>query len=480
MLGTRHLFVSNRSPYLYHEKGSTFETSKAIGGLISTMEPAFRKLGGVWIGSSDRGSSKVQPVTGLDDAPRCFSKHVNLSNRDLELYYNGFANRALWPLCHSMEDRCRFRPEEWQAYQRVNRRFARAISEEMSAKNVVWIHDYHLALTPSYIRKTGSNVNIACFWHIPFPDCETFSLLPWRKEILRGLLSSGFIGFHIRRYAVNFMRSVKQEFPDAVVDEESGIIRLGRHKTRVCAVPLGIDFDIWDQRAKASRTVEAMRRIRSEVQVEYLALGVDRLDYTKGVLERAQAVERLLERNPSLVGRFAFLQICVPTRVGVGEYREYAARVDREVERINARFRQPGWQPFFTEKRLVPQNDLAAYYRAADVACVTPLRDGMNLVAKEFVASQIEGTGRLVLSRFAGAAEELSSGAILVDPSDPTQTAVAIERALTQNPDEAFERMTGMRHRVRSRDLSWWLSEISSLITDSCNDEAYAEITQSA
>jgi trehalose-6-phosphate synthase len=464
----RHLFVSNRSPYLYHETGSSLKASKAIGGLVSTMEPAFRKLGGLWIGSSDGSSEPVRLVVG-EDEPRCFTKPVNLSDEDIELYYNGFANGTLWPLCHSFLEKCHFNTREWQAYERVNRKFASAIAAELlPSHDVVWIHDYHLALTPQFVREEVSPAKIVSFWHIPFPDPAVFLELPWRRRVLEGLLHSRFIGFHLQSYVDNFLYCVEREFANANVDHDTGVVRLGILETLIRAAPLGIDHLYWDSQARSQAAADVAKEVRSRIKAQTLALAVDRLDYTKGVVERIRALECLFLRRPDLIECLTLLQIGVPTRTGVPVYRDYRDAVVKETERVNTRFGRNGWKPVVLEKGMISQKRLAGLYLAADLAIVTPLRDGMNLVAKEFVASRVDGDGVLVLSRSAGVADELTE-AILVDPRKPAETAKAIERALSLSPGERRQRMELMRQKVKVRNLFWWLRSISDLISN-CGD----------
>jgi len=458
----RHLFVSNRSPYFYQESGHALKTSKAIGGLVSTMEPAFRKLGGLWIGSANGSHGKTHEILPSVGSVQCFCKHVNLTDEEIGLYYNGFANSALWPLCHTFLDRFKFRENEWLAYRRVNRKFACAISEELtSTDTVVWIHDYHLSLTPEFVRRRYPSLKIASYWHIPFPGPEYFSLLPTAADILAGLLRSSFIGFHLQRYAKNFIECVRMTLPEASVDEKNMQIHAGGHTTRIAAVPLGIDFQHWDQESRSPAVIQAAARLRARINADTVALSVDRLDYTKGIFERLKGFEHFLEHNPSMLGRISLLQIGVPTRVGIKAYRLYQTNIEREIRRINSRFGQGSWKPVIFKKGLVPQDELAIWYRLADVAVITPICDGMNLVAKEFVASRGDLAAALVLGRKAGVAEELGDSAILVDPQDPGDMTAALERALSMQPDETAERMRSMRSRVRRQDLSWWLKSIA-------------------
>lgn len=465
MRKTRHLFVSNRSPYLFHETGSKLKSSIAIGGLVSTMEPAFRKLGGLWIASSDGLNKNTRQIALYESSPNCFCKPVNLSDNEINLYYNGFANGSLWPLCHFFGEKCRFKLDEWIAYRNVNMKFARAISEELSSLNdVVWIHDYHLALTPKFVRNQTKGVKIACFWHIPFPSPDIFLKLPWCKEVLTGLLHSDFLGFHLEAYADNFLLTVQREFPNAEFDRDRSSIRVDGLETLIRAIPLGIDFNYWDQEVRRNSARKESRNLRASLKVENIALSVDRLDYTKGIIERIIAIEKLFRRNPHLKKRFCLLQIGVPTRTGMKVYRDYQASVEGEIARVNARFGCDNWLPIVFKKGMVSQRHLAAIYSEADIACVTPLRDGMNLVAKEYVASQVDLKGALVLSRFAGAAEDLADCAELVNPNIPDEITKAIERTLALGTFQKKAKMARMRAKVRERNLSWWLDSISAYI----------------
>ncbi len=466
----RHLFVANRSPFVYQKNRVVSQGSAAIGGLLSTMEPAFRQLGGLWIGAAEGSNGSTRVISEHNESPQCFVKSVSVSPQEFACYCDGFANGTLWPLCHAFPERCSLSVDDWHAYTNVNRYFADAISEELSPdRDVLWVHDYHLALTPQFVRQKFRQASIASFWHIPFPQPEVLSILPWRKEILRGLLHSDFIGFHLQAYADHFLRSVEVEIAEADVDRTNGIVRYGDTSILVGAVPLGIDSQFWKDAADAPEANVFGRALRNRLGVDHLALAVDRLDYTKGVLERISAIELLFQRNPSLQGRFTLLQIGVPTRTGMSEYRHYQAQVEEAVDRVNAQFSSAGWKPIELIRGMVPQQTLAAYYRAADIACVTPICDGMNLVAKEFVACQLEGRGALVLSSGAGAAQAMADEVLLVERVSPQSISHAIEQALALTPGQRLLRMRRMQHKIEQRNLGWWLDAIAERLTASAS-----------
>lgn len=456
----RVLSVSNRSPYIFHEVGPYLEVKRTIGGVVEAVEPALRLLGGLWIVWSG-GSRRHRPekMAAPLDAPKYQIKFIDLSDQEISQYYDGFANGALWPLCHYFLQKCNFSQEHWQTYIRVNRKFATSVLEELSAYDVVWMHDYHLALAPQFVREHCPSVKIAYFWHIPFPSIDLFRALPWYKEVLLGLLNSDFIGFHIKTYVQNFLDCV-ESLLDASVDREKGLVIINGRLTKVRALPLGIDFGYYQQLAHSPVIQAKAENIRQTLKSEIVALAVERLDYTKGILERMQAVELLLDKYPELRKRFSLIQIVAPSRINVPEYCRFKQLVDETIGRINGRFAELDWVPITYHYQSVPRRELTAYYQAADIAIVVPLRDGMNLVAKEYVGSQINHEKVIILSELAGVAEEFKDDAILVNPFDIEQIAGSIKQAINLGTAERNRRMQRLREKVRCRDLTWWLRQI--------------------
>jgi trehalose 6-phosphate synthase len=440
---------------------------RAIGGLVSAIEPALCRLGGLWIGWSGQPGAGPETMAAPPEDPKYQIKFVGLTDEEINQHYYGFTNDALWPLCHYFLGKCNFSKKHWQTYVSVNRKFAVATVQELAADDVVWVHDYHLALVPQFMRESCPSARIAYFWHIPFPSVDLFRALPWREEVLQGLLNSDFIGFHTETYVRNFI-DCAEGLLEASVDREEGIIALGGRKTKVRALPLGIDFEYCQQLANSPGMQATAEAIRRSLKSEIIALSVERLDYTKGILERVLAVERLLEMYPDLRGRFSLIQIAAPSRTKVPEYHKLKRLVDETIGRINGRFADLDWVPIVYFYKGVPRPELTAYYQAADIALVIPLRDGMNLVAKEYVASRIDDEGVIIVSEFAGVAEAFDE-AIQVNPFDIDQVAEAIKRAIDLTAPERHRRMQRLRERVKDRDLTWWLQqmldEIESLPT---------------
>jgi alpha,alpha-trehalose-phosphate synthase [UDP-forming] len=369
----------------------------------------------------------------------------------------GYSNQSIWPLFHYFQEHCQFDVGEWEAYVRVNRKFADAILEEHRDGDLIWIHDYHLMLAPSMIREALPHARIAFFLHIPFPAPELFLIDPHAEELLEGVLGADLVGVHIGTYANNFLQAAQTITRHSCMRTERKV-QVGERTVRVGAFPISIPFEEFEQRARAEDTGRRVAEIRDYYHADILALGADRLDYTKGILERLQAIEIMLEKYPDLQGKFTFLQISAPSRARVQAYGEMREKVEQMVGRINGRFAARGCVPVDYHYEGYTQEELAAYYRAADVALVTPARDGMNLVAKEYVASQYDGAGALVLSRFTGSYEELKD-AFIVNPYQPETMADAIHDSIMAPEGEKRERMHRMRAMVRRNDIYWWLEK---------------------
>jgi trehalose 6-phosphate synthase/phosphatase len=373
---------------------------------------------------------------------------VVLSEGEVARYYHGFSNRTLWPLMHSLAARARFDSTEWQTYQTVNDRFGEIAVAEAGDAGFVWVHDYQLMLTPARIRSALPQTEIGFFLHIPFPPHDIFRLLPWDRELLRGLLAADLIGFHVRSYAWNFLDCVERSL-GARINRAEGLVEYGDHTTRVRAFPIGIDFELFESLALAAAT-------QPETQRERVVLGVDRLDYTKGIPERMLAIERLFEVHPEHREKVVLLQLAVPSRSQVAEYKFLKREIDELVGRINGRFATADWSPIRYLYRSVDQQRLCSIYRDAEVALVTPLRDGMNLVAKEYIACQVGDPGVLVLSKLAGSAQTMRES-LRVNPYDIDGTAEAIHRALEMDEAERGSRIAALRRRERRDNIEAWV-----------------------
>jgi trehalose 6-phosphate synthase len=390
-----------------------------------------------------------------DENPRYVLKRVKLSEEEVTGYYRGFSNRVLWPLFHLFMEKMHLKERYWQAYYGVNKKFARAVVEEMEENDFIWVHDYHLALLPRFVKEERSDARIAFFWHIPWPPWEVFGTLPRRNEMLTGMLNSDLVGFHTSSYVRNFMGCAMKQ-PDVKLDLERNIVYNSSQKTKVQHFPLGISYKNYADSAERSHIIQKAVELKKMYKAEHLVLGIDRLDYTKGILHRLKAFEYFLEHNPDARGKVVLVQVASPSRYAIEEYHEMKKEIDETVGRINGRFRSEEWTPVMYFYKKIPQDLLLAYYRAADVGLLSPLRDGMNLIAKEFAASKKEQSV-LILSEFAGASEELDE-AIIVNPFDIPGTADAIKTAVGMSDEEKKRRFHSIKEKVKTHDSRWWLN----------------------
>ncbi len=469
----RLFVVSNREPYTHVRRGKSIEVSVPASGLVTALEPVLRACGGTWVahGSGDADSETVDSSGRLmvpPDDPHYTLRRVWLSKEEEEGYYYGFANEGLWPLCHIAHTRPIFRAEDWKHYQDVNRKFAKALLEEMEgiANPVVLVQDYHFALLPRLIKQKRPDARVAIFWHIPWPNPEAFGICPWQRELVDGLLGADLVGFHIQAHCTNFLQTIDRVVESRIDWDHSTVQRL-EHRTRVHPFPISVELA--DVQPKTPR--QSAYEVRSSLfkslgaEAAVMGLGVDRLDYTKGILERFLAIERFLEKYPRYQGVFTFVQIGAPSRTHIKRYHDLQAEIEAEVERINWRFRADQWKPIILLERQHSHQEIEPYYRAADLCLVTSLHDGMNLVAKEFVATRQDERGVLILSCFTGAARELRD-ALQVNPYDIDQTAEAIRAALEMSPEEKELRMQRMRKAVRDNNVYRWAA---SLIGEVCD-----------
>ena len=451
----RHAFrlivVSNRGPFALRTTKQGLKREKAVGGLVTSLLPMIEKQGGVWIAWGDPpGRYAGRPGESAFDL-----RYIELTPEQLKGYYLGFSNNALWPLCHYFLGRVHYDEGEWQMYDRVNAQFAQSVLEEMQDDDVIWVHDYHLARVPYHLRRVRPDARLVFFWHIPFPPAELFRTLPWRHPFLESLLACDLIGFHIPEYMENFVESAIEVLG---AQAQGNCIQYAGHQTRVVARPIGIDYESVNRAARSPRTRARVQKLRETLNGHRIILGVERMDYTKGIFERLQAMERLLECKPELHGLVSLIQIVTPSRNDVEAYRLKKREIDEIVGRINGRFSNDFWMPVRYLCHSVSPAELIAYYVAADIALVTPLRDGLNLVAKEYVASRVEGDGVLILSEFAGVAQQLPE-ALLVNPYNTEDMVAALLQALEMPKEEQRRRMRAMQERTREQDISWWANE---------------------
>jgi alpha,alpha-trehalose-phosphate synthase [UDP-forming] len=472
--GSRLCVVSNREPYIHQRNGKAPNVVVPPSGLVTALEPVLNASDGTWIahGSGDADMETVDAHDRLrvpPDDPRYTLRRVWLSKAEEQGYYYGFANEGLWPLCHIAHTRPIFRASDWQHYQEVNRKFMDAVLEEIedTPSPVILVQDYHFALLPRLIKENRPDARVAIFWHIPWPNPEAFGICPWQRQLVDGLLGADLIGFHVQSHCNNFLQTVDRVVESRVDWEHFSVLRQD-HRTMVRPFPISVDLtddEPADDSTQGFTHLERASLMRSVgTEARFLGIGVDRVDYTKGILERFLAIERFLEKYPTYQGNFTFVQIGAPSRTHIKRYHDLLAEVEAEADRINWRFQTGKWKPIIFLKRQHSHTEIASYYRAADLCLVTSLHDGMNLVAKEFLAARRDERGVLILSQFTGAARELRD-ALLVNPYDIDQTANAIRVALEMEPEEKQLRMQRMRKVIREHNIYRWAG---NLITELC------------
>ncbi len=458
----RLIVMSNRAPIRIIREGREERIEPTVGGVGSTFLRLLERNGGLWIAWS--GGQKTPPPKLMPPVePRFKMIFAPLGEQDISEYYHGMCNRGLWPLMHFMTPKCHFSTHQWNRYLRVNQIFARIVCDEAQPGDTLWVQDFHLALVPRAVRQQRNDLPIGIFWHVPFPPEQLMRILPWREEFLQGMLGADVIGFHTQSYATHFLNCC-QRILSLEVSHERGEVMVDNRRVRAGAFPLGIPADFFASLAASPRVASRAQRIRRSLGTQLMVLGVDRLDYTKGILERLLGFERFLEQNPSWHRRVTLVLIAVPSRTKVSDYAELKRELDELVGHVVGRFSSEGWVPLRYLYTQFGAEELVAYYRAADIALLTPLRDGMNLVAKEFVASRVSDDGVLILSEFAGAAEELTE-ALLVNPYDADQIAERLRQAVEMSRAEQSSRMSAMRGKVQANNLERWsesfLAELS-------------------
>jgi alpha,alpha-trehalose-phosphate synthase [UDP-forming] len=466
----RLIAVSNREPYIHRFSGHRVECIQPASGLASALDPILRATGGTWVahGSGEADRFTVDPfhrVAVPESDPRYTLRRVWLDQETENRYYYGLANEGLWPLCHIAFQRPQFRVEDWESYREANETFAEAVLEEAAGQPaIVFIQDYHFALLPRILKKRNPRLTIAQFWHIPWPNREVFRAFPWGEELLDGLLGNDLLGFHLQYHCANFLDTVDRGV-EAMVDVENCSIRRGGATTLVRPFPISIDFDAHTSAAQSPAVDARMEFWRRELRLgsEALGIGIDRADYTKGIPDRLRAIDRLLERVPAWRGKLVFLQVAVPSRVRIDAYGDLNREIERLSAEINQRWSTADWQPIRLCPRHLPQPDLMALHRLATFCLVSSLHDGMNLVAKEFVASRADEAGCLILSRFTGAARELTE-AIPVNPFSADEMAGAMELALRMPAEEQRRRMGALRNTVREHNIYAWGAHLMSAL----------------
>ncbi|MEC5396267.1 alpha,alpha-trehalose-phosphate synthase (UDP-forming) [Uliginosibacterium sp. H1] len=467
MRGEQVIVVSNREPYIHFKREQGLEVQRPASGLVTAIEPVMRACSGTWIahgsGSGDRESvDHNDRVMVPPDDPSYSLRRVWLTEEEEQGYYFGFANEGMWPLCHLAHVRPVFRLSDWEHYKAINQRFADAVVKEARTDDpIVLVQDYHFALLPDLLRARLPNATIITFWHIPWPNPESFGVCPWHEEILKGLLGSSILGFHTRQHSRNFLESVDR-FLEARIRMEESTVSFANDLTQVNAYPISIHWPTLEESARWPSVQDCRSGLREMLGVaddHLVAVGIDRFDYTKGIIERFHAVDRLLQKHSELKRRFTFVQFAAPTRSSLDEYQLFVQQVHTLTDRINARHGDSSWQPIRLIAEHQDSDEVTRHYRGTDCCVVTSLHDGMNLVAKEFVAARDDGYGTLVLSQFAGAARELNT-ALIVNPYDVEETADALYRGLTMSRAEQAERMRSLRTMVREDNVYRWAAHM--------------------
>ncbi len=460
----RLVVVSNRLPVIVsQENEDRWKIEPGAGGLITAMAPVLKNRGGLWIGwpgiTTDKATGfrsalrKVGRKSGYDLEP------VLLTAEERDKFYYGFSNEVIWPLFHDLQTFCNFAPSYWKYYLEVQQKYADVIAENLRPNDFVWIHDYHLLGVAAALRQMGVRARLGFFLHIPFPPLDIFIKMPWRFQILRAILEYDLIGLQTLRDRRNFVQCLRLLVKDAVVKGKGQVISIqrGDREVRLGAFPIGIDFDEFATHADSQEVTDTAWYLHEDFPGKTLVLGVDRLDYTKGIPYKLRAFQNLLLRYPELRRQITLIQVLIPSREDIPEYQGLKEEIERLVGEINGQFTASDWVPIHYLFRSMSRSELLAYYRTAEIALVTPLKDGMNLVSKEFCASSIEEDSVLILSEFAGAAAEMQHCALLVNPYDEEGTADAIYQAFTMSREERYQRMRRLRRVVQKHNIYWWV-----------------------
>src|SRR5690554_4199096 len=479
---SRFLIISNRLPVQVGVLEEEIQITPSVGGLATGMLSVSKSFNSLWIGWSgiDKETLSSKQKDMVNQAlKRENSVDVHLTQEEVELYYEGFSNKTIWPLFHYFNQFVKFEEEHWEAYKKVNQKFADVIAENMEGVDRIWVHDYHLLLLPQMIKEMFPNATIGFFLHIPFPSYELFRILPWRNEIINGMLGADLLGFHTFDYERHFMSAVRRLLGyDININE----INLPQRIVKVDNFPMGIDYDKFHNAALDSqkRSVREKSEVRKELERYYLLypetrfiISIDRLDYTKGLINRLEAFEYFLQNYPEYREKVTLVLLAVPSRIGVEQYQQMKSEVDEIVGRINGEFSSINRVPIWYFYRSLPFENLVDLYNYCEIALITPIRDGMNLVAKEFIASKTDGRGVLILSEMAGAAKEMSE-ALIINPNNKPQIAHAIKIALEMPLDEQIERNNVLQKRLKRYNVGKWATDfLNTLDKVRANEQTY-------
>jgi trehalose 6-phosphate synthase len=463
--------ISNRLPLSFETHRNELRVRQSSGGLVTALEPLLRKHGGIWIGSAgtDNDPRIREELTRQSRAHHYRYEPIPLTAEEHAKFYEGFSNEIIWPLFHDLQSRCNFDPTYWEYYLQVNKRFAECAAKAATKDSLIWINDYQLMQVAAHLRKKMPMARLVFFLHIPFPPPDIYEKLPWGRQVLEGLLAHTLVGLQTARDVRNFLSCLRTFLPDVTIVRGVGDIRTVHYAgraTTVGAFPISIDFDDFEKASDADEVRRRSSALRSMQGTELTTiLGIDRLDYTKGIPERLKAFALFLKQNPKLQRKCTLVQIVVPSRENIPGYRLLKAEIEQLISQVNGEYAVPGWVPINYVHRSLDRTELLALYRTSRVAFITPLKDGMNLVAKEYCACRHDNDGVLILSEFAGAATELKlagSGALLVNPYDQSAVANALAEGLTMGIPEQKRRMTRLRNQVRKSNLGAWLESFLS------------------
>ncbi len=464
------ILVSNRQPYEHRYSSRGVDYTTPAGGLTAALDPVMQATKGVWIawgsGTADRDATNEEGHVKVPPGKDLYLLHrLWLTKQDLKEYYYGFSNQVMWPLFHNAFGRPSFKHSFWRGYERVNQKFAASVNKELEQRKdrnkIVWIQDYQLAICPQWIQRDYETTILLHFWHIPWPSSELFGICPWRQELLRGLLHNDIVGFHIREYVYNFLRSVERYLPEAEVDYRNRHVVYKNNITHIREYPISVDFDYINHAARSRKTVDRIKRLRSNMRFQFpiIGLGVDRMDYTKGIVEKLNSLAVFLKKYRHYRKKFVYILVAPPSRSRIDLYRRIGYSIQNMVSDINWDYQAAEWQPIIFMHENLPLDELIAYYRMADFLIVSSLHDGMNLVAKEYVASQVDQKGVLLISEFTGAAKEMKD-ALIINPFDTEQFARRIGDAIRMPVRERKTRMQRLQDYVAKHDIYHWLYTI--------------------
>jgi len=462
----RLFVVSNRLPVSLKNDNGKWSIYSSTGGLVTAITSVLKRQEGIWIGWP--GTLNKVDLERLLEGSTIKAGYtlepVWLDKDEVSRYYFGFSNEVIWPLFHDIQSSCNFDPSYWEMYCAVNGKFAKKISCNIENNDYIWIHDYHLMMAAHELRRLGTGNRIGFFLHIPFPSPDMYMKLPWRMEILRALLEYDLVGFQTLRDRNNFIHCVDIMIKGHAADirRNIAVIKTQNHKTMAGSFPISIDFRQFASQAATRAVDEKARRLRSASSNRQIILGLDRLDYSKGIPERLRGFGDALKRFPELIEKVTMVQVVVPSREDVSAYTHLRTEIERIAGKLNGEFTEPGWVPIHYMYRSLDRVELLAYYRAADIALITPLKDGMNLVSKEYCAAKVDKDGVLILSEFAGAASQLHRDCLLVNPYDIKGIGDQIYRAFAMSKDERRMRMRRLRNLIARRDIFWWVEEFLS------------------